>query len=168
MQGSPLLQRTCLLPCFRPCRLTASAGLCCGQVPMWLALQLKHRQLCDIKLPEWLRDQDLNNLHQAEDASRKRNQLEQVDFHYQETAALLFRHSPDSFYGTSPRPLPSICNNTVGNRPTPFGGGLRSVPLCWHTWIPLLQHGLQSPPVLAYFPRMVLVVCPSGSVWTRA
>ena len=98
---------------------------------MWLALQLKHRQLCDIKLPEWLRDQDLNNLHQAEDASRKRNQLEQVDFHYQETAALLFRHSPDSFYGTSPRPLPSICNNTVGNRPTPFGGGLRSVPLCF-------------------------------------
>ena len=104
MQGIRLLQGTCLLPCFRPRRLTASAGLCCGQVPMWLALQLKHRQLCDIKLPEWLRDQDLNNLHQAEDASRKRNQLEQVDFHYQETAALLFRHSPDSFSGTCPSP----------------------------------------------------------------
>ena len=49
------------------------------------------------RLPEWLEQRELEELHAKEDKSRDQNVLSAVDFHYQEVSALLLRHSPESF-----------------------------------------------------------------------
>lgn len=55
--------------------------------------------VCACRLPKWLEKDQLEELVKEEHDQRDENQLTQVDFHYQELAALLFRHSPDSFAG---------------------------------------------------------------------
>jgi len=50
-------------------------------------------------LPKWLEKDQLEELVKEEHDHRDENKLTAVDFHYQELAALLFRHSPDSFAG---------------------------------------------------------------------
>ena len=55
--------------------------------------------VCASRLPNWLEKDQLEELVKEEHDNRDENKLTKVDFHYQELAALLFRHSPDSFAG---------------------------------------------------------------------
>eukprot|EP00283_Hemiselmis_rufescens_P013270 CAMPEP_0173442766 /NCGR_PEP_ID=MMETSP1357-20121228/28133_1 /TAXON_ID=77926 /ORGANISM="Hemiselmis rufescens, Strain PCC563" /LENGTH=196 /DNA_ID=CAMNT_0014408575 /DNA_START=99 /DNA_END=685 /DNA_ORIENTATION=- len=69
------------------------------KVPLWFAIQLVQRNLAKVTPPQWLQEEEVQELWNREDASRKKQELQEVPFHYQEIAALILRHCSDSFDG---------------------------------------------------------------------
>lgn len=61
------------------------AGLPC-EVPLWLAIRLRHGGLCTINVPDWLRPEFLEKLIETE---RESDIFGEIDFHYIEIFQLL-------------------------------------------------------------------------------
>lgn len=58
-----------------------------AQVPLWLALALKKRGKCTIRLPQWM---SIENLTQVLEAERDSHAFQPLPFHYVEISRLLF------------------------------------------------------------------------------
>ncbi|KAL1825092.1 hypothetical protein ACET3Z_011870 [Daucus carota] len=63
------------------------------QVPLWLAVALKKRGKCTIRLPDWMSVEKLTQVLEAERDSAR--DFQPLPFHYVEIARLLFDHARD-------------------------------------------------------------------------
>ncbi|KAJ6432652.1 hypothetical protein OIU84_019819 [Salix udensis] len=61
-----------------------------AQVPLWLALALKKRGKCTIRLPQWM---SVENLTRVLEAERDSHAFQPLPFHYIEISRLLFDHA---------------------------------------------------------------------------
>ncbi|KAL6126631.1 hypothetical protein ACLB2K_074677 [Fragaria x ananassa] len=62
-----------------------------AQVPLWLAIALKKRGKCTIRLPDWMSVENLSQTLEAERDSQESFQV--LPFHYVEISRLLFDHA---------------------------------------------------------------------------
>ena len=69
------------------------AGLPCN-VPLWFALQLHRSGKCDIKMPDWL---SVESLQETLDIEKESAQFSNLPFHYIEIAQLLLSDAKDDF-----------------------------------------------------------------------
>ncbi|KAL2320280.1 hypothetical protein Fmac_029249 [Flemingia macrophylla] len=66
------------------------------QAPLWLAIALKKRGKCSICPPQWMSDEKLTQVLEAERQSQEIS--DQLPFHYVEISRLLFDHAPDNIH----------------------------------------------------------------------
>lgn len=69
------------------------SGLPCS-VPLWLAINLRKRGKCVIKIPDWLTVESLESLVKHE---RSQVNLGELPYHYMEIAQLLLTHANEDF-----------------------------------------------------------------------
>jgi GINS complex subunit 2 len=67
------------------------SGLPC-EVPLWLAVTLRKRSKCIIRMPDWLQ---VENLERIVEHERSQSSLGDLPFHYLEIAHILFKHAKD-------------------------------------------------------------------------
>uniref|UniRef100_A0A7S0YLU5 DNA replication complex GINS protein PSF2 n=1 Tax=Hemiselmis tepida TaxID=464990 RepID=A0A7S0YLU5_9CRYP len=73
------------------------------KVPLWFAIQLVQRNLAKVQPPSWLQEEEIKDLLDREVATKSRQLLQEVPFHYKEIATLILRHCPEAFAGREGR-----------------------------------------------------------------